>query len=168
MALLPANSTNARRAAIVIQGFHGLQVYADKFWYKHLQAYCEFVHQNNRQFSHELRNQLTLLLQYKKLSEDAPTALCQLGANDITNSPSLNVLNDIPKIKSLVLEVLEFRAKMNVADSSDKTPEGMAPENDSKWRDTDKEQHFLWRFVTQTQHISAKSAIVTNKRSNCY
>jgi hypothetical protein len=121
ISLLPENSTEAQRAAIIIRGFHGLQLYADMFWYRHLLAYCSLVGQRKRQFSPELLSQLQLLLRFRKEDSSTPSQ-CKSGTAG-TEDLSLEGLNHLPDVKGLVTDVQLFRAKMVREDAPDKSPE---------------------------------------------
>jgi hypothetical protein len=65
--LLPSNSTECTRAAIIVRGFHGLQAYADKFWYKHVIAYSTSLDEHTHTFSAELLIQLQHLLKFRNI-----------------------------------------------------------------------------------------------------
>ncbi|CAG8975822.1 hypothetical protein HYALB_00009402 [Hymenoscyphus albidus] len=123
LALLPTNCTDSERAGIIVHGFHGLHIYADHFWYKHLLEYCDFLHRNNRQISLELLVQLNRLLNYKKAHPGCLTSIAESGEMKLfTKPPCLDVLNHAPEVKDLVLEVLEFRSRPDLAaNSSDKS-----------------------------------------------
>jgi hypothetical protein len=128
ISLLPENATEAQRAAIIVRGFHGLQLYANIFWYRHLLAYCGLLGQHKRQFSTELLTQLQLLLRFRKGDSRAAVLQSQSGTDkDKTEDPSLEDLNHLPDVKSLVSDVLVFRSKMIREDTSDKSPEGRFP-----------------------------------------
>jgi hypothetical protein len=123
--LFPDNCTEAERAAIIVRGFHGLLIYADMFWYKHLLTYCSLLSQRKGQFNRELQAQLQLLLKFRK--EDSGILLSKLKApteKDRSPDPNLEALNCLPDVKSLVSHVLVFRAKVAREDASDKSPEG--------------------------------------------
>ncbi|RFU24008.1 hypothetical protein B7463_g12335, partial [Scytalidium lignicola] len=121
--LLPENSTEAQRAAIIVRGFHGLQTYAHIFWYRHVLAYCGLLGQHQRQFSSELLAQLQLLLRFRKDGRAhilTPKTRIERHASE---NPTLEALNPWPDVKRLISDVLVFRAKMNQKDASDKSPE---------------------------------------------
>lgn len=113
---LSDSSTEAQRAAVIIQGFHGLQVYANMFWTKHLLAYCSILIQNRAQFSKELQTQLQLLLRFRKHND-------QLQSSTPKNT-ALGVLDDMPDIKNLVSDTVEFQAKLFRDTTSYKSFEG--------------------------------------------
>ncbi|CZR68409.1 uncharacterized protein PAC_18308 [Phialocephala subalpina] len=124
--LLPTMSTDTERAAIIVQGFPGLQVYASKFWYKHVLDYCGLVAHEQCQVSPELLAQLQRLLRFKKA--DVQAALTSNSRIEENNSgePGLEALSHVPNIKSLLSDILRFRAKMSREDASDKSPERFA------------------------------------------
>jgi hypothetical protein len=120
--LLPTNSTDTERSAIIVQGFHGLQVYANKFWYKHVLEYCNFVAQQQYEVSPELLAQLQRLLMFKKTDVQAtPSPNSRMEEN--RSEPGLEALRHVPDIRRLLSNVTQFRAKMNREDASDKSPE---------------------------------------------
>ncbi|PMD47183.1 hypothetical protein L207DRAFT_448755, partial [Hyaloscypha variabilis F] len=125
VALLPIHSTEAQRVAIIACGFHGLLIYADMFWYKHLLTYCSLLSQHKeRQFSRELLAQLHLLMRFSK--EDNQALLS--GSNttrekDGTTDPTLEPLNQMPDVKRLVSDIIVFRTKMARENGSEKSAE---------------------------------------------
>jgi len=122
--LLTSHSTDEARVDIVIRGFHGLHLYANKFWYKHLLAYCKLQDKRQDQFPEELLLQLERLLKFRKKPREE---LCFQSANNVVSEADQNVglemLRDLPEIKSMVSDVIAFRAKLSRDDSSDKDPE---------------------------------------------
>jgi hypothetical protein len=119
--LLPENSTRSQRAAIIVQGFHGLEPYADMFWCRHLLAYCSHLRQQH-QFSTELLAQLQLLLRFRKCDRRAPVPASQTRTEEeTTEDTSLEALNHLPDVKRLVSDILVFRAKIKQQDASDKS-----------------------------------------------
>jgi hypothetical protein len=97
-----------------VQGFHGLLVYADAFWYKHLLEYCRLSNEQGRSLSPELLAQLQLLLKFKKegveisnIGQNIETQESAIGARD------LDVLNNLPDIKKMISDILIFRVEMN-------------------------------------------------------
>lgn len=125
LSLLPANSTEAQRLATIVQGFHGLQVYANTFWYKHLLAYCGLLGQQQRQFSPELRAQLQLLLRFRKDANQAHVPKSKTRTEkDATEDLSIEALNHMPDVKRLVSDVFVFGDKINREGTLDKPLEG--------------------------------------------
>ncbi|KAI9640653.1 hypothetical protein NHQ30_010957 [Ciborinia camelliae] len=122
--LLPTYSTEAQRAAIIVQGFHGLLMYANMFWYMHLLEYCK----SQRQLSTELLSQLQqLLLHYRK--ENMPVSDPKANARASSQGPNLEALNHLPEIKRLISDILAFRFRLNLDDISDKSPESLSLES---------------------------------------
>jgi hypothetical protein len=118
------NCTEAERIASILRGFHGLQIYADMFWFRHLLAYCDLLSQHRRQFSSELLAQLQLLLRFRKEGTGAPNAISRTRIEkDATYDSSLEALNHSPEVKRLVSDVLVFRANMKRKDTSDGSPD---------------------------------------------
>lgn len=120
--LLPKFSTGASRAALIVQGFHGLLVYANMFWYKHLLEYC----QTKRQCPEGLLTQPEyLVLRYKKedISFPDPKSAVRVDTQDI----ALEDLNNWPEIKQLVSNILMFQSRLNIDDQSDMSPESKLP-----------------------------------------
>ena len=124
LCLLPENSTDAQRATIIVRGFHGLQLYADKFWYKHLLEYCGLLGQHQRQFSTELLTHLQLLLRFRKDNFQVSSTPIKVVTEKAPHDLSLEALNHLPDVKRLVSDVLAFRAKTAREDASDRNLEG--------------------------------------------
>jgi hypothetical protein len=124
LSLLPINSTEAQRAAIIVRGCYGLQIYADRFWYKHLLLYCGLLRQHQSQFSTGLLSQLQLLLRFRKEDSRPPFPLPKSRTEkNVAEDTRLEALNYWPDLKRLVSDVVEFRAKISMDDASDKSLE---------------------------------------------
>jgi len=122
--LLPSYSTDESRIRTVIQGFHGLQLYANKFWYKHLLQYCRLQGIRPVQFSQEFLQQLRLLLRFKNNNHyEAPSEDENDGKITADQDVGLEMLDHLPEIKSMVLDVITFKAQLEKNDSSDKDPD---------------------------------------------
>ena len=118
--LLPGNSTGTQRAASIVQGHHGLEVYANMFWSKHLLAYCSILRQQH-QLSEELLGQLQLLLRFRKDDIQGLVGASKTRTEEEpTKDTSLELLNHLPDIKRLVSDVISFRAKIKQNNASDK------------------------------------------------
>jgi len=118
--LIPLHYSNDTRAAIVVTGFHGLQIYANQFWVDHLLSYCTILDQQRKNLSRELENQLNTLLRFLKESasvEQTP---------DYAELEGLDVLVQNPNIKTLVLKVAKFRRKLEVDDALSKSDKSAA------------------------------------------
>jgi hypothetical protein len=118
--LLPPHSNNEDRATIVVSGFHGLQLYANQFWVDHALSYCTIIGQQRTQLSHELLSQLNTLLGFLKDSADFEQA------SDHAPLEGLDVLDQHPKIKTLVLKLTKFRADLETDDASHKSDKSAA------------------------------------------
>ncbi|KAM3064939.1 hypothetical protein ACMFMF_011556 [Clarireedia jacksonii] len=124
ISLLPKNSTEAQRAAIIVQGCSGLQIYADRFWHEHLLLYCDLLRQHRSQFSIGLLSHLQLLLRFRKENSRAPVRIFKVTTEkSMIEDTRLEALNDWPDIKRLVSDVIEFRAKISREDATDKSIE---------------------------------------------
>ncbi|PQE25152.1 hypothetical protein CJF31_00006017 [Rutstroemia sp. NJR-2017a BVV2] len=122
--LLPINFTEAQRAAVIVRGCYGLQIYADRFWYEHLLLYCGLLRQHQIQFSTELLSQLQLLLRFRKEDSREPAPMSKIiTEKNVTEDPRLETLNYWPDVKRLVSDVVEFRTKMGREYTSDKSLE---------------------------------------------
>jgi hypothetical protein len=124
ISLLPINSTEAQRATVIVRGCYGLQIYADRFWDKHLLLYCGLLRQHQSQFSPELLSQLQLLLRFRKEDSQASVPMPKIiTEKNVTEDTGLEALNYWPDVKRLVVDVIVFRAKMSKEDTSDKSLE---------------------------------------------
>ena len=94
-------------------------MYANIFWTKHLLAYCGLLNQHQRQFSTGLQAQLQLLLRFRKNNTRSQTF--------ISKDADLGALNDVPDIKKLVSDVVEFQSKMVRDTALYETSEGNSP-----------------------------------------
>ncbi|CZR69490.1 related to vegetatible incompatibility protein HET-E-1 [Phialocephala subalpina] len=121
--LLPTLSTDSERAAIIVRGFHGLLVYADKFWHKHIQEYCGVLIRQQRQFSPELLSQLCLLLRFTKSGGQALQTSTRESEDDKTEEARLEVLRCVPDVQMLLSNVIRFRAIVEKEDTSESSPE---------------------------------------------
>ncbi|KAL3427321.1 NACHT domain-containing protein [Phlyctema vagabunda] len=99
-----AHLVNEERVERVLCGLHGLQLYANQYWYQHLLSYCKIVTERNGKISEELKSQLYKLLEYR-----IPQRTPYTPTNDRELS-ELSVLNKIPQIKALVYDAMSFRS----------------------------------------------------------
>ena len=136
ISLLPEYTTVAQRAAIIVQGLHGMEIYANKFWCTHLLEYCSLLHQQ-RQFSTELLTQLQLLLRFRKDGNRAPIPTSQARMKEeLAEDTKLEALNHWPDIKSLVSDILVFRARIKKEDESEKSFKSTPPLKESLFMQT--------------------------------
>lgn len=95
-----------------MQGFHGLQLYANQFWQDHLLAYCELRGEEKGISPEDLLFQLNKLLKFQK---DPDKFEQHLDDNSIV---ALKVFDRHLLVKALVLAVLKFRAEVKQVDVS--------------------------------------------------
>jgi len=119
--LLPNHSTDEQRATMIVSGYHGLQLYANKFWLDHLVSYCTILGKQRKQLPGDLLSQLSILLGFVKDTANVePTA-------DLFQLEGLDVFNQHPQIQTLLLKVTQFRRELETDDGhnkSDKTAMG--------------------------------------------
>lgn len=115
--------SNERRymAEVVVQGLHGLQLYANQYWYRHIISYVKFCVKNQLRISEELVSQLSALLQLQKNKIGGPKSVPLASLPPATLD--LNSLNQIPLVKGFVLEVISFRESLGRDHTSDKPAE---------------------------------------------
>jgi hypothetical protein len=65
--LLPQCSNEEERIRWVLQGLHGLQIYANKSWHRHILAYLDLVVSQKLAVPEYLAQQLGEILKYSKL-----------------------------------------------------------------------------------------------------
>ena len=124
LSLLPDNSTDQDRAVSIIQGYHGLQLYANQFWFKHLLAYCRLRTYGRLWIPNDLKVQLELLLHFQK--DDTPGS-SGIQETLLEQEAELAVLNQLLPIKGLVSNIIGFRRGFNRDDLFDSTPGGEFP-----------------------------------------
>jgi len=122
--LLPEYSTDQQRAALVLQGLHGLQPYSNRFWIDHLLQHCAFQARQGQQVSDHLYGQLNLLLRFcKDLADQA--SLPESNHNS-TKLEGIKALEQLPQVRDLVLRLIGFRSRMEdkyASSSPDQTPQ---------------------------------------------
>jgi hypothetical protein len=120
--LLPTHSKPHDRALALISGFHGLQIYANKFWVDHLRSYCVLLAETQKPPSNELLNQLDRLTRFKKPSSGPATP------QDMTLLSEFGVLGHRPHIMMLLAQLLNFRTQQEhnlTSNLQEKAPQGM-------------------------------------------
>ena len=119
-ALQPVFSPDEERATIVVSGFHGLQLYANRFWADHLLSYCAILSRQRKQPSRELLIQLDQLLRFLK----DPASDEQLS--DYPPLEGLNILDQHPRVRILVSKLEKFRAEAEKDPSSNTSEKSAA------------------------------------------
>ncbi|KAH7409681.1 hypothetical protein BKA64DRAFT_404683 [Cadophora sp. MPI-SDFR-AT-0126] len=124
VSLLPHNSTAHSRAALVLTGFHGLQLYANQFFATHLEAYLTSLAVSKGQAPVELISQLQLLLQFSKNKQNS--------GSKPSSTINLEALHEYPQLVSFLLQVFAFKDSMKqegAANTSLKSPEDLSIES---------------------------------------
>jgi hypothetical protein len=132
--LLPSNCTDQERAAIVLQGFHGLQLYANQFWYRHVLACCGLYAKGHIILPNELSNQLKKLLRFRKQARHEAfwSGNSEAGSNILheNGDGDFLALNQLPRdVRDFIWEVIKFRKGVSSDDFTQKTPDGMLDSN---------------------------------------
>jgi hypothetical protein len=96
---------------MVVRGLHGLQLYANRYWYQHLLAYLH----SGMGIPQDLLTQLHTLLNFWK--QDRHITFSQASVE----TSELQVLDHLPGIKSMVSELIFSRA---IKETSEMSPEG--------------------------------------------
>jgi hypothetical protein len=113
LSLLSINCTDVERATIIVEGIHGLHLYANHFWYRHLLAYAAVCAKRHISLSQDFIQQLDSLLRFCK--------------NDIAHSSvqvsGLEILDLVPAVKELVSRIISFRESLKKDYWNDKTPQ---------------------------------------------
>lgn len=106
----------------VVQEIHGLQLYANKYWYRHLITYALYCAEKKLGFSMELVSQLSELLRLQKDRIEGPTSRPVPVSSPTTLD--LGLLTQFPLVKEFILEVDCFRmslARDIISDRSSKS-----------------------------------------------
>ncbi|KAH7308822.1 hypothetical protein BKA65DRAFT_174630 [Rhexocercosporidium sp. MPI-PUGE-AT-0058] len=123
--LLPHISTSQSRYTLVLSGFHGLQLYANSFFAKHLVAYLNSLAGSRSRAAPELVAELQSLRQFSKHTDVEGT---------LSNSAAFNLdaLNESPQLMSFMLQLITFRESVKQKEGSSemvKSPEEISLES---------------------------------------
>ncbi|TVY65596.1 Vegetative incompatibility protein HET-E-1 [Lachnellula suecica] len=122
--LASASTTDHERVAAVFQGLHGLQIYANRYWFDHLLQYCASQARQGKTLPRDICTQLTALLMFRKEAYNDRIIAGNLLAS--VDQQALTVLDQIPLLKTLVTDVLvsrsstEAKNQLNSLDKSTK------------------------------------------------
>jgi len=120
LCLLPDNCTDQERAAIILQGFHGLQLYANQFWAKHILTCCNLLSTCDDVLPDEMIAQLEKLVRFRKQmwqDSSVPETL-DLDGDSAT-------LQQLPHhIRGFIREVSQFREGLTRNEYPHKSPKG--------------------------------------------
>lgn len=105
----------------MLQGFHGLQIYTQMFWYKHLLEYfgC-LLERDEHRISSDLVSRLLLLDDFGKAPSQPPESSIDPSKHS-REDPRLKILDPWPDLKRFILDIINFRAstaKQIMADES--------------------------------------------------
>ncbi|TVY89373.1 Vegetative incompatibility protein HET-E-1 [Lachnellula willkommii] len=108
LCLLPEQSEDEQRAALVVRGLHSLQPYGNRFWIDHLLQYCSLQARKNMPLSEDLCTQLNMLVRFQKAS----ASLGVLSKHPLTpvQLEGLGALDQMPQVKTLITSLIEFRS----------------------------------------------------------
>jgi hypothetical protein len=125
--LLPQHSNEEERILWVLQGVHGLQIYANQFWYKHIFAYLDLVVTEKVELPEYLIQQLEEILKYSKVNpSEALTQSTPVGTSKSRAVPNhqCHSLKNFPGLHELVSNLEVFRHGLKSQDWSQKSIEG--------------------------------------------
>jgi len=126
---LPQYCTDQEMAAKVLEGFHGLQLYANQFWFKHVLTCCSLYYKSHLPIPNELLSQLQMLLQFWKEQghDDSSSSRDYRTENHtIDESNDSLALGQLPReIRKFTCGILEFRKALSEDGSTQKAPDGI-------------------------------------------
>ena len=125
--LLPQHSNEEERILWVLQGLHGLQIYANQFWYKHILAYLDLVVTEKVELREYLIQQLEEILKYSKVNpSEALTQSTPAGTSKSRAAPNHQrySLKNFPGLHELISNLEAFRHGLKSQDWSQKSIEG--------------------------------------------
>lgn len=125
--LLPQHSIEDERMLWVLQGLHGLQIYANQFWYKYIQAYMDLVIAQNLEIPEYFVQQVEEILKYNKA--EVPGELTQsttVGSSKSKQAPDRQhySLKIFPGLSKFVSSLEVFRDNLRNRDWTQKSIEG--------------------------------------------
>ncbi|KAH6714004.1 hypothetical protein BKA61DRAFT_428897, partial [Leptodontidium sp. MPI-SDFR-AT-0119] len=124
LGLLPSKSTSQTRGVLVISGFHGLQLYANQFFTKHLQAYFTPLAASRGRPTPELVMELQKLLLFSKNLDDTVSAT--------SSRVNWDMLSEYPQVVSFLQRLIAFREGLKQEEVSSnmlKSPEDVSLES---------------------------------------
>jgi hypothetical protein len=125
--LLPQHSNAEERRLWVLQGLHGLQIYANQFWHQHILAYMDSAMAQQLEIPEHLVEQLKEILKYSKAKPSVDlTQPAIVGASKGKNPPTQRYLSlkQLPGLDKLVLDLEVFRSGLKNRDWTQKSIEG--------------------------------------------
>jgi hypothetical protein len=153
--LLPQCSNEEERIRWVLQGLHGLQIYANKYWHRHILAYLDLVVSQKLAVPEYLAQQLGEILKYSKVksSEEVrqSTAAGNSSGHDILNR-QYQSLKEFPGLCDLVSRLEGFRNDLRNQDWTQKSIEGKLLSLDTSEPILKLPQCYHLNFVPQIPH----------------
>jgi hypothetical protein len=111
----------------VLQGLHGLQIYANQFWYKHIQAYTDLVIAQNLEIPEYFVQQVEEILKYNKAEVSGElTQSTTVGSSKSKQAPDRqhHSLKIFPGLSKFVSSLEMFRDNLRNRDWTQKSIEG--------------------------------------------
>jgi hypothetical protein len=111
----------------VLQGLHGLQIYANQFWYKHIQAYMDLVIAQNLEIPEYFVQQVEEILKYNKAEVSGElTQSTTVGSSKSKQAPDrqYHSLKIFPGLSKFVSSLEVFRDDLRNRDWTQKSIEG--------------------------------------------
>jgi hypothetical protein len=126
LCLLPQYSNDEERILWVLQGLHGLQIYANQYWHKHIVAYMDHVVSQELEVPAHLILQLEEILKYSKTKiAEGSTGLDVVGPSNDKNVTEQHLsLERFPGLGSLISSLEGFRNGLKKQDWTQKSVEG--------------------------------------------
>jgi hypothetical protein len=153
--LLPQHSNEEQRIRWVLQGLHGLQVYANQSWHKHIVAYMDLVVAQNLAVPEYLAQQLGEILKYSKVKSseemNQSSAAGTSAGQDILNR-QYQSLTEFSGLCDLVSRLEGFRNDLRNQDWTQKSIEGKPPSLNTTEPILKLPQFYHLNFVPQIPH----------------
>jgi hypothetical protein len=104
-----------KRASVMVHGFHGLQIYANQFWFNHVLDYLRMQDGEQVNPPNEFLEQLYSLLEFDKEAQKG----------NIHTYSEMSISGTLLKVDALISKVKSFRVSLRSDEIFDSTPEGM-------------------------------------------
>jgi hypothetical protein len=123
--LLPQNSSKEERIGRVLQGLHGLQPYANQYWYTHLLDYLDLATARKAEIPEHFIQQLREILKYGKEEsvEESHEAAETSNSRTIPTINELAALGSFPGLQSLISKLKGFQDGLKRSDWAQKSIE---------------------------------------------
>jgi hypothetical protein len=125
--LLPQNSSEEQRIRWVLQGLHGLQQYANQYWYAHLIEYLDLAVARKLEIPEHITKQMREILKYGKGGQmeesDEIFEAYTIEVNSKTNQ--LAALRRFPDLQRLISNLKGFQDGLKKSDWAQKSIDGI-------------------------------------------